>query len=171
MATWRTQRVRRNTSASASAIPPVGAGGVPARSPRKAPDHPERREQKRIVGFLTSLGAKVWEIGTTRRKGDYQGTMQTPGLPDCIAFLKVPTTYAANSHSLTPVSLVRHQLVIEVKVNGNTLRPEQRDYRQMCLEAGVDHVVGDLNHVIAWLVERGYIKAANVPHYRLGGGR
>jgi hypothetical protein len=28
-------------------------------------------------------------MGTTRRRGDYPGTMQTPGIPDLMAFLPV----------------------------------------------------------------------------------
>jgi len=148
-----------------AALTPAVGNGMPARAPRKK-RHPERAEQARIVGFLTSIGAKVWEIGTTRKKGDYQGTMQSPGLPDVIAFLKHPrpagATYAFPSHPL-------EQLVVEVKVEGNTMRPEQRIFRQMCLDAGVAHVVGDLNDVIRWLVEHGYVLERNLPHYRIPG--
>ena len=97
--------------------------------------HPERAEQRAIVQLLTHLGAKVWQLGTTRRHGDYQGTMQTPGLADLQAFL--PTRGAFTG----PWRL----LVIEVKAPGGRLRPEQAVYRACCVGAGVAHVVGGVD--------------------------
>jgi hypothetical protein len=57
-------------------------------------------------------------------------------------------------------------LCVEVKASGGRLRPEQVAFRQACGEADVAHLVGGLDAVIAWLVDRGYIRAESVPHYR-----
>ena len=37
--------------------------------------------------LLKTVGAAVYKIGTKRKKDDYQGTMQTPGIPDLCAFV------------------------------------------------------------------------------------
>jgi hypothetical protein len=47
----------------------------------------EKAEQQAIVDLLRLIGAKVYILGTKRRKGDYPGTMQTTGIPDLYAFL------------------------------------------------------------------------------------
>jgi hypothetical protein len=52
----------------------------------------EKTEQAHGVQLLRSLGAKVYVLGGHRRAGDYQGTMQTEGLPDVEAFLPVRGT-------------------------------------------------------------------------------
>lgn len=119
---------------------------------------PERVEQQHIVQLLRSLGAKVWTLGTVRRTGDYQGTMQSPGLPDVIAFLKAPPT--------TPNAAPRRLLVVEVKAAGGRLRPEQAEFRAMCVASGTASVVGGLDAVIAWLIAEGHLTTQQVPHYR-----
>jgi hypothetical protein len=48
---------------------------------------PEKSIQHQIAGLLRTVGARVYNIGTRRRKGDFQGTMQTPGIPDVLAIL------------------------------------------------------------------------------------
>ena len=50
----------------------------------------EKDIQADIVKLLETVGAAVYRIGTTRKKGDHQGTMQTPGIPDLCAFVPVP---------------------------------------------------------------------------------
>ena len=50
----------------------------------------EKHVQSDIVKLLETVGAAVYKIGTTRKKGDHQGTMQTPGIPDLCAFVRVP---------------------------------------------------------------------------------
>ena len=47
----------------------------------------EKEIQADIVKLLETVGAAVYKIGTTRKKGDHQGTMQTPGIPDLCAFV------------------------------------------------------------------------------------
>ncbi len=59
----------------------------PAPRGRRQPRISEKAEQQAIVDLLRLIGAKVYILGTKRRKGDYHGTMQTPGIPDLYAFL------------------------------------------------------------------------------------
>ena len=47
----------------------------------------EKSIQSDIVKLLETVGAAVYKIGTTRKRGDHQGTMQTPGIPDLCAFV------------------------------------------------------------------------------------
>jgi len=42
----------------------------------------EKHEQQRIVQYARLTGGEVYVLGTRRRRSDYPGTMQTPGLPD-----------------------------------------------------------------------------------------
>lgn len=115
---------------------------------------PERAEQRAIVRLLSLCGCQVWPIGTTRRHGDYHGTMQAPGLPDLLAFLP-------RGGGL---------LCVEVKAEGGRLRHDQVRFRTACLDCEapflVHHVVGGQDAVIAYLLELGLLRAHQVPYYR-----
>ena len=50
----------------------------------KLPPPLEKEIQSDIVKLLETVGAAVYRIGTTRKKTDHQGTMQTPGIPDLV---------------------------------------------------------------------------------------
>lgn len=105
---------------------------------------PERAIQWRIVGLLRSVGCSVWVLGTTRRSGDYPGTMQTAGLPDLIAFL--PRAQGV--------------LFVEAKAPGGRLRPAQADFRACCLPLVADrvyHVTGGLEAVVGILAKLGIV--------------
>lgn len=133
------------------------------------PRQRERSEQAAIVQLLRALGAKVYTLGTTRRRGDYQGTMQTPGLPDIIAFLKWPPPTRGDSRvadTAAALGLTRELLAIECKAEGGRMRPEQVEFRDLAIAAGVAHVTGGVDAVIAWLVARGHLRADQVAHYR-----
>lgn len=133
--------------------PSKGAGNRP-RAPRgrvgASTRVPEKAVQQQCVALLRSLGARVWVLGTVRGKGDHPGTRQTPGVSDVIAFLRGSC------------------LFLECKAAGGKLRPEQADFQEAALSCGapVYHVVGGVNDLFAWLVDRGIIKAENVPHER-----
>lgn len=117
----------------------------------------EKVEQAHGVQLLRSLGAAVYVSGTHRKKGDFQGTMQTPGIPDVEAWLPPDST----------VSPARRMLLKwEVKAAGGTMSPAQREYQALCVAAGVAHVCGDVDTLIAWLIQERYLKPENVPHYR-----
>jgi hypothetical protein len=112
---------------------------------------PERVEQAHIVRLVRTLGGTVYVLGTTRRRGDHPGTMQTPGLADLLAFLPV------RPH------MRERQLWIECKARDGRLSPAQVEFRERCLAAGVAHVVGALDDVIAWLTAEGYLRRGQVP--------
>lgn len=121
-------------------------------------NHPERAIQTQCVRLLRSIGAAVWVMGTTRARGDYQGTRQTPGIPDVMAHLPHATG----------------MLFLECKAPGGRLRPEQQLFRDETValaDAGckVYHVTGGLNELIATLVALGLVKADGVAHYRRQG--
>lgn len=113
-----------------------------------APRVSERVVQAQIVALLRSLGAKVYVLGTVRRRGDYQGTMQSPGIADLLVFLR------------------GRQLWVECKAAGGRMSPAQVEFQALCGMAGVAHVVGGVDAVLAWLVDAGIVKADNVAHYR-----
>ena len=113
----------------------------------RVPDRvPERTVQADIVKLLTLIGFEVWTLGTTRRRGDHPGTMQSAGLPDLSAGGR------------------GRCLMVEVKARGGQLRPAQVRFQAMCQAAGVDHVAGGLDDVVAWLqtaIPRGWLVLAS----------
>lgn len=123
---------------------------------------PERMVQQSVMNLLRSMGAKVYTLGTTRRKGDYAGTMQSPGLPDLIVFLKRPATAEFGDVPMPPT---RRLLFIECKAEGGRLRSEQIEFRGVSIAADVAHVVGGLDDVIAWLIENKHLRADQVAHH------
>jgi len=121
---------------------------------------PERHEQEAVKKLLLALGAKFWVAGTVRKRGDYHGTMQTPGLPDIpLCFLPKRPGY------LLVVIEVKSPAAAKTATGG--LKPEQVEVKRLCEAANVPYIHGDLNAIIAWLVMHGYLKASQVPHYRV----
>lgn len=116
------------------------------RGNRKAPL--EKDEQAAIVKLLEALGAKVYTIGTRRRKSDFQGTMMSPGIPDLVCFLYRPRQDTAV------------QLWIEVKTKGGKLRPAQAEFQSWCQAANVHHVTGGIDAMQNWLVDHGWLQAS-----------
>ena len=125
----------------------------------------EKGEQLAIRELMKTLGAKEYVLGTVRRKGDHPGTMQTPGLPDLQFFLPEKRAWRCDAGK---ASLTRRFVVVEAKrAKGGRFRSEQIEYRGLALAAGIDYIGGSLDDVIAWLIAEGYLKANQVPHYRL----
>ena len=148
--------------------PAAGATAPLGRTRRKPVQH-EAIEQRHIVELTQKLGGREWVLGTRRgqvkckhcgeRTPEHQGTKQTPGVSDLLLFVPVPNG-------------VRKQLVLlfcECKANGNTLTKEQREFREFCLAASQEHIVGGLNEFYAWLLHHGVVREHQVPHYRLPG--
>lgn len=121
----------------------------------KLPRVSEKVEQAHIVQLLRSIGARVYVIGHPSPADGraFRGTGQTPGIPDLLAFLHA----SAREPEL---------LFVEAKARGGRLRPEQAEFQDLARRAHVSHVVGGLDAVIAWLVERHYVKAEAFTHYR-----
>ena len=113
----------------------------------------EKSEQAHIIQALRTIGAKVYVIGRPpRRDAVHKGTGIGIGLPDLLAFLPESRT--------TP----RHLLWVEVKSRTGRLSVAQKGFRDVCTLAGVPHLVGGLDDVLAYLRERGYV--TEVAHYR-----
>lgn len=110
--------------------------------------HPERLEQQQIVQVLEWVGAKVYTLGTTRKRGDHQGTMQTAGLADLLAFLPYEHRETRRGEQL---------LVVEVKSATGRMSDAQVEFAEHCNAAGIDHVVGGLAAVVRWLLDAGYL--------------
>ena len=127
----------------------------------RPPVRNEKSEQADCIKLLRMLGARVYVLGTVRRKGDYHGTMQTPGIADLEAWLPVPL--AKRRSILFP----RRLLKMEVKRSkGSATTPDQKAYASLCSEAGIDYVRGDLAALMAWLVAEGFLRADQLPASR-----
>lgn len=121
---------------------------------RRAVRVPEKAEQAHGIQLLQSLGATVYKLGGARRRGDYQGTMQTEGLPDVFGFLPVRG------------STRRIAFWWECKAAGGRVRPEQRVFLELCADADLVHILGTFDDLIAWLAARDYVRTDQFPHYR-----
>jgi hypothetical protein len=112
---------------------------------------PEKVVQAQIRHALLSVGAAVYTIGRPpRRDAVFKGTGQTPGIPDLYALL--PDTPTG------PLMVPGHGLWIECKAKGGKLRPEQAAFQARCVDAGIPHLVGGLEDVLAYLLAHGYIR-------------
>lgn len=128
-----------------------------------APRVSEKTEQAHGVCLLKTLGADVFVSGTVRRRGDHPGTMQTPGIPDVEVWLPLARSARDRAIGILP----RRLLKWEVKAVDGRLRPEQIAYQQLCIDAGIDYVVGPCNTLIEWLMAHAYLSPDRVPHYRV----
>jgi hypothetical protein len=103
---------------------------------------PEKAIQADIVQALRRVGCAVYVLGTHRPAGDYQGTMQTPGVPDLWVFL--------------PRGL--GGLWVEVKAPKGRRSMAQEQFRAACYDDGVPYVCGGLPEVMQHLMLRGVIR-------------
>lgn len=136
------------------------------RSPRSAVPL-EKVEQAHVIQAAESVGGVVIVIGTVRRGSKcpscgawvqgHMGTQQTPGLADLEIYLPV--------HSM--IARSRELVKWETKrAKGGRFSPEQVTYRDTCTAAGVTYGSGCLDDFLSLLVDRGLVKADNIPHYR-----
>src|SRR4030095_9833313 len=119
----------------------------PIRALMLTPEPLEKFIQRDIQKLLLLLGAKVYVLGTRRARGDQQGTRQSPGLPDLIAFL--PARLPSRRSRI---------LLIEVKRKGNDLSQAQFDFQTLCHAAEFAYVTGNLDRVLTWLTAEGYLQ-------------
>lgn len=117
----------------------------------------EKAEQADTLRLLETLGAAVYVLGTRRPKGrccptcgtfvaESQGTRQTPGLPDVLAFLPgVPS----------PVLFIEQK-----RADGGRLSEAQKDFRALAETSTAGYVSGAIDDVIAWLTRRGFLRGA-----------
>lgn len=113
----------------------------------------EKQEQAAIVQLLETLGGKVWVLGTKRRTGDFQGTMQTPGIPDLYCALPLRSS-------------TRHYraLWIEVKSSQGRASAAQKAFGAVARTTiGTVHLQGTCHDVQNWLVAHGWLSGPPVP--------
>lgn len=120
----------------------------------------EKVEQSHIVQLVALLGGKAYVKGGHRKRGDYQGTMQTPGIPDLDVFLPARTVGGGRG-VVGPLFAF-----VEAKRAGGRQSPEQKAYQQLCRERDIAYVLGTYDAFVAWLVGLGYVRADAFPHYR-----
>lgn len=132
------------------------------------PRVPEKVVQQHIVTLLRTFGAHVWILGTARSAGrkcrncgnfvasNDMGTHQTPGIPDLYAIVPKP----GDGIEWMP-------LWVEVKAEGGKPSPGQINFASAVKLTGTGYVMGGLDDVIGWLLERGIVTDRQVPHYRL----
>ncbi len=118
---------------------------------------PERAEQRAILDVLKLVGAEWWVLGTTRKQEkpcpvcgaivpDYQGTMQSPGVCDILAFVPRPNA-----------RVYSELVMIEVKApDRGRISAAQLAFEAACGRADVSHIVGGVDAVLAWLRARGH---------------
>lgn len=136
--------------------PSTPRGPVDPERSRRARESQRRGKAEENKGrkLLLWLHAEVIKFGTTRRKGDYQGTMQTPGIPDQMFIL--------------PATQTRQPRMLwwESKAGSGRMSPDQRKFRESILRCeGGYHVVGDVAALITWLCHEHYLRPDQVPHY------
>ena len=125
----------------------------------RKPTADEKAEQAQICTLIGALGGVFYVLGTRRAqycglcggRNQDQGTRQTPGIADLFALLPPPpTTYPQPGTAWVP-------LWIEVKGRGGSLSLEQLAFRGHCAHAGLVHLVGGVDEVIAYLEARGWL--------------
>ena len=118
----------------------------------RLPVRSERVEQAHIIQVARTLGARVYVLGTVRRRGDYPGTMQTAGLPDL--WMVLPLVWRGARW----VSVVGGGLWWEVKRQGGRRTPAQMQFADECDMAGVAYGWGDCDAFIRWCREHGLLR-------------
>lgn len=105
----------------------------------------EKQEQQAICDLIRAIGGHVYVIGTKRPKGDYQGTRQTPGIPDLFCFLPLR-------------GIMARSLWIEVKRKGGRKSDAQQYFASLCMNRNIDHIIGGHDDVANWLKLNGFLK-------------
>lgn len=134
--------------------------------PPRRRQKPEAAEQEKALRLLRSLGARVWVAGTTRPRGDYQGTCQTPGLPD-LPFVFLPQRIRddarfgdqTRTYTLLVVEM-KSPTAARGKTRGRSL--EQVEFATLCELANVHYFCGDCDGLIGWLISHGFLRADQV---------
>lgn len=121
----------------------------------------EKDVQWAIVQLLVAIGCRhdkkglhtdIWILGTRRRRGDYQGTRQTPGIGDVFCVLPpLPGALPGSWGFAPPV------LWIEVKADDGELSDAQENFRDR-VTGRCAYVTGGVDALQAFLREAGYLR-------------
>jgi hypothetical protein len=117
----------------------------------------EKVEQAHIVQLARALGASVYVLGTRRRRGDYPGTMQTPGIPDLWIW------WPARPAHYHPAM----GLWWEVKAADGCRTDAQEQFAAECEAARVPYGCGTCDEFIRLLVSWGRVRPDQVNAERL----
>ena len=109
---------------------------------------PEKAIQRAVIQLLMAARAEVYVLGVHRKRGDHQGTMQTPGIPDILAFLPPA------DGGLGPYL----QLWIEVKAPAGRESKAQRTFKTWCIFSRQSHITGGVDEVMRYLKTGGWIR-------------
>lgn len=134
---------------------------------------PESIEQTNIVRTVEMLGGKCYVLGTKRGTvrcihcakptPEHQGTKQTPGVSDVLAFL--PHRKLATPSTVLVFVEVKAEARANHKHGG--MSAEQVEFREWCLAAAQHHVVGGFNAFANWLIAQGFCSEQSFAHYRV----
>jgi len=121
----------------------------------------EKVVQAQGCALLRSIGASVYVLGTRRPRGDHQGTCQTAGIADVIAFLPTPPRPPRPQFAAATV------LFWEVKAAGGRASADQRTFETACLATATPYVRGGLDALFHFLIRGGWLLPDRVAHYRV----
>lgn len=136
-------------------------------NPRKKPVQRERGEQQNGVSLLRQIGAKVYVLGTTRKKTCWAcgaltkdfSTRQTPGIADVYFILPRPRY---------PGEALPRSVWWEVKAPKGTASDDQDEFAAAVRDAGgIGYVIGTYDLLIGYLVRGGWVRQDSFPHYRV----
>lgn len=126
--------------------------------PRKLEPRPplEKHIQAAIHEWLELCGCRVYTIGTVRKRGDHQGTMQTPGLPDLLVF--VPGEAWSDT--------APEQIWVECKRPGTYQTPEQKlfEHRATTVWPESYYVWRSLAECQAWAEQRELVEKVGIAY-------
>lgn len=122
----------------------------------RRPTGDEKTEQGSIVNLTDQLGGKVYVLGSRRAvccgvcgaPTTDPTTRQTEGLADLAIFL--PPAPRGSGGSVF--------LWLECKGRHGSLSEEQVEFREFCMRAHVQHLVGGLDEYLAFLEAGGWVK-------------
>lgn len=126
----------------------------------RPPNRPplEKVEQAHICAFVrATLQGKVWVLGTVRRRTDYQGTNQTPGLADL--WMVLPAV-----RDLPSVGVWW-----ETKSKAGQRSAAQVQFGEACQSAGVAYGFGPFDAFMAWAISQGRVLPSRLAHYHQRG--
>jgi len=128
-------------------------------APRPRACASEKVVQRDCIALYVAIGCHysakdetdIYVLGTRRRRGDHQGTMQTPGICDLWVFLPACAPLAKPG-AVTP-TCVWH----EVKAEDGVPSEAQLRFQQKCFNRGIAHVMGGVDALTAFLIQHGFL--------------
>lgn len=147
-----------------------------SRPTRRRRQRPEAIEQQNIVGTVARLGGKCYVLGTKRGlvkcvtcgslTPEHQGTKQTAGVSDVLAFIP----YRVGEFAAV-LLFIEAKAPSRARTKDAGLSPDQVEFRDWCARACQEHIVGGFNVFADWLIRKGIVKETAFAHYRVSAER